>query len=347
MGRYGVGDTRMARNIASIRVETVWLLLLMASLLLVSLPRFSRNDWGPLGRLTGQDSTVGASNDSDKYITYVHYFRGDAGFGDLVVPFAYRPVVPWLAAWLPFEAMTSINIINFLSLLTTAILLYRLSCSIGFSLRYAILASFMFVVSFPTFYYGTIGMVDPVLILFLTMGLYFSLKRQWAQLLLTVTLGCLVKETMIVLIPVSVTCLILNREPWKLKSALLLVAYLGPLLATRLIFRGLVGTNYLQISFESFLSNLRLRALLSVTLTFGIPGLLSLFFLFRRWVVFDGAYEPAPLSILIPLAEGLLLSVILCLYSMFSAHTDGRFIWTSYPFSIPLALWFLERRKRR
>ena len=338
----------MERTTLNIQIKIVWFLLLTASLLLVCMPRFNRHDWGPIGRLTGKDDqSTGMGNDSARYITYVHYLRGNARFDDLRFPSAYRPLVPMLAMLLPFEAMTSINIVNFLSLLTTAILLYHLLYFIGFSFHYAILGSFMFIVSFPTFYYGTVGYVDPVLILFLTMGLYFLFKKKWAYLILTVMFGYLVKETIVILIPVSVTFLILNREPWKLKSAMLLIVYLSTMLFLRFIFRDVTGTSYLQISLRSFLSNLRVRALLSVVLTFGIPGLLSIFFLLRYPVIFNGMNKPVPFSLLFSLVEGILLSMALSCYSMFSAHTDGRFIWPSYPFSIPLSLWALEHLKSR
>lgn len=343
----GAGNVRTERTTLNTPIKTVWFLLLVVSLLLVCLPRFNQRDWGPIGKLTGGNLSMGMGGDSARYITYVYYLRGNARFDDLRVPFAYRPLVPLLASLLPFEAMTAINIINFLSLLIAAILLYHLLYFIGFSFYYAILGSFIFIVSFPTFYYGTVGCVDPVLILFLTMGLCFLFKKKWAYLILTVVLGLLVKETIVILIPVSVTFLILNHEPWKLKSAMLLIIYLGTMLVLRFVFRDLAGTNYLQVSFRSFLSNLRVRALLSTVLTFGIPGLLSLSLLLRYSVVFKGVDKPMPLSLLFPLVEGVLLSVALSFYSMFSAHTDGRFIWPSYPFSIPLSLWALEHLKSR
>lgn len=336
---------RTERTTLSTRIKTVWFLLLAVSLLLVCLPRFNRHDWGPIGKLTGKDDAATGIGDSARYITYVHYLRGNARLDDLRVPFVYRPLVPLLASLLPFDAMTSINVVNFLSLLITAILLHYLLCFTGFSFHYAILGSFMFVISFPTFYYGTIGNVEPVLILFLMVGFYFLLRKKFIHLILTVMLGCLVKETIMILIPVSVTFLILNHEPWKLTSAVLLIIYLGTVLVIRLVFRDLSGVSYLQLSLESFLSNLRVRALLSVGLTFGIPGLLSIFFILRYPAVFNCVDKPASPPLLLTLAVGILLAVALSFYSMFSAHTDGRFIWPSYPFSIPLSLWALEHLK--
>lgn len=346
MGRAAAQDaetTQTTRISRAKRTRWGWVWVALA-LLLVCIPRFNRHDWGWLGQLTGKGAPLGGGQgDADHYIVYVSYFRGQADYEELNVPFAYRPLVPWVSALLPFDAMTSINLVNLAALFAGAMFLQRLAALLGFTAREALLGSFMFVVSFPVFYYGTIGLVDPVLIFFLTLGLYFLFKRRWAWLLLVLGMSCLVKEMMVMLVPVVIARLATGREPWKLKAALLVVASLLPLVVIRLVVKDLTGANYLKISIKSFLSNLRLRALASVLLTFGLPGALSVIFFLRRPML-ASLNRAASLSLLITLGGGILLSVALSVYSMFSAHTDGRFMWASYPFSILLALLALRPR---
>jgi hypothetical protein len=294
-------------------------------------------DWGPVGLFTGKDGAL-VGNDSHRYIIYVEFFRRNVPKSELSVPYAYRPLVPFVASLMPFDPLTSIDVVNIVFLLVVLVIAYNLLCVLGFPFSYSILGCFMFAVSFPTFYYGTIGYVEPALILFLFIGVYLLVMEKWTYLVLTIVIGCLAKEAIILLIPVLLAYLLLSGHPWKLKLTVSITAYLITTLAVRVIFGGLEGPNYWQPSFHQFLANLRARALLSIALTFGVPGFLSWGLLFGCKKIASSVRRP----ILASFVVGLLASILLGFYSMWSVHTDGRYIWTSYPFSIPLALWSLR-----
>jgi hypothetical protein len=98
-------------------------------------------------------------------------------------------------------------------------------------------------------------------------------------------------------------------------------------------------------SFEILIFNLsRLRSWLSFLLTFGVPGVFALLiFRYRATSWFHENFAETA-----TLITGFFISILLFGYSMLSAHADGRFIWTSYPFSVPLAVIVLsEIRKSR
>jgi hypothetical protein len=52
------------------------------------------------------------------------------------------------------------------------------------------------------------------------------------------------------------------------------------------------------------------------------------------------------LSYILPLIVGVSMSLLLFTYSVFAAHPDGRFLWTAYPFLIPIGLTFFQSPRR-
>lgn len=79
--------------------------ILFLLLILVGIPRFN---WGiltpPLVSLIGEKPF-----DAIQYERYVEYFRGNNFKSqELEGPFSYRPLVPLIASFFPFQANTSI-----------------------------------------------------------------------------------------------------------------------------------------------------------------------------------------------------------------------------------------------
>jgi hypothetical protein len=119
---------------------------------------------------------------------------------------------------------------------------------------------------------------------------------------------------------------------------LLLMAYLFGL---QLFARQLCptsGSHVWEVSMQSLQSNLsRPRAFLAIALSFGLPGLLAVWLtVARKQVLWRRA------AVTVPLLAGLATSLALTAYAVLSAYADGRFIWTSYPFTIPLGMVLLS-----
>jgi len=90
------------------------LIFFILSLIIVTLPRFNWGELGPLKSLVGVKPF-----DVEQYILYTDYFRGEKNSTVLESPFAYRPLVPFLASFLPYKAFTSINLVNLIFLILT------------------------------------------------------------------------------------------------------------------------------------------------------------------------------------------------------------------------------------
>jgi hypothetical protein len=322
-----------------LRKPGIGLFILSCALILLCLPRFDRRDAG------FQSLTTATLGDSDEYVGMVQYFRGEKPAADLHTPYTYRPLVPLLAAALPLEAITAIDVIDLLFLLAGLWILYRLLERLRVDPAARWIGCGLFVVSFPTFYYGTIGNIDPVLICLLAAGVFCILDNRWIVFAAVLVAGAFVKETIVLLIPMLAAYTFFGKKLRSRHGLYLLfitVLFIGAYLAARAVIP--TGSSYVWMpSGETFLANAsRVRSWISLILTFGIPGVLSLFvFRYRATDWFQTRLPETAMMI-----AGLFFSLLLFGYSMFSAYADGRFIWTSYPSTIPLAAIVLTELRK-
>jgi len=320
--------------------------LLSLCLIIVCMPRFNRKDIGFIKHFTsGGKSSSELLEDAGHYIHYVEYFRGINISKPIITPVNYRPFVPFIAAFLPFDPMTAINIINIFSLLLTLFFLNLLLYYLQFSFSLRIIGSLLFIFSFPTFYYGAIGYIDPVLIFFLMLGTYYILSEKWNYLIILLIIGAFVKETMVILIPVAFISLIYRDYSWKKKIILFVILSLSFFITYQLIrfFIPAPDSFFWWPSKDFFFGNIgRLKNWAGLILGFGFPGFISLkaFSLFKKNI-------PEIKTWLAPLLTGLLTAMALHFYAVSSALVDGRFIWTSYPFSIPLAVFVIDHMTQK
>lgn len=320
-------------------LRTIGLGLLFAwALVAVCLPRFNRRDvlWSHRVFGTGVSSTVDLA-DARHYVAYVQYFRHERGAEDLRAPFTYRPIGPLLAAWLPFDPMTALNVVNVVALLVALALLDRVLAGLGCAGPQRAGGAALFTFSFPVFYYGAIGYVDPVGIAFLMAGALLVVRQRWLPLAAVLVLGALAKETTIVLLPAAIARLLVSgrsRGQCLALASVLCGCYAAAALLVRYLAPG-VHTYVWEPSLNTLAMNLsRPRAWLTLALSLGLPGILSLRalpgLLRRRTPTTDPA--------LAALSAGYAAALAAFLCSLVAAYADGRFIWLSYPFAIPLAM---------
>ncbi len=317
-----------------------WILLgvgLAVLLVLVCAPRFNRQE-----RPTLKAVTTHELGDAAVYMAYVRHFRGEDQGENLYAPFTYRPLVPLLAAGLPFEPMTAINLVNIAALFVALFALLQILVHLGFGIRAAALGGLAFVLSFPTFYYGAIGYVDSGILCLLSLGVWAVLRDKLLGTILVLCLGASCKETIILLLPViAARCFRIGGG----KRFVSLPAFAGMTVGTlvllwlaRLFAPGPPDFVWVP-SMEWFLGNLaRPRTLISLGLSLSYPGLFALLFLFlyRRRILECPALRA--------LSVGFVATVVLSIFALFGTHGDGRLIWLSYPFSIPLALEYFRYR---
>ena len=101
------------------------IILLVLILIAVCLPRWNRMDYGPVANFTGKDSRnfvdsteykgtdMNLSVDSYQYLQYVNYYKGENVEASLQAPYTFRPLQPFIASYLPFDSMTSLNFVKY------------------------------------------------------------------------------------------------------------------------------------------------------------------------------------------------------------------------------------------
>jgi len=323
--------------------------LVLISLLLVgvTLPRFDREDWVPLVGIT-----AGGANarehlaDAEHYINDVRWFRGEIDSGALRAPFSQRPLAPLLASVLPFRPITALNVVGVAALVVGLWFIYFILLEVGLSRRAGLWGATLWSVSFPVFYYGAVGCVDPVSIGLSAAATWAIMTRRWVATGALLVAGLFAKETFIVVVPFLGAALVtIHRFSWRRALAWTVVATavgVSVMQMTHLIPAGPGGVHGWSSSIAALVANgTRPRAWISFLLGLGIPGLLAV-----GWIA---TYQREALErrqILLPFVVGFLASVGLAGFAFLSAYADGRFIWTGYPFTIPLGLAFLERRAR-
>jgi hypothetical protein len=313
--------------------------ILTILLILVCLPRFNRSDKG------FSKYSANIPGDSKHYVNYIDYFKGRVGKSELEEPYIYRPLVPYLASLLPFDAMTSLNVLNLLFMIATLFFLVLTLNALFIRHSYLILSGILFVFSFPTFYYSTIGYLDPVVLLIIMSSIYAMTIKAYIILPAIILAGGFSKETTLIIIPVYFVYMLVNKERRTVGLvyfAVSVVMYLSAVYISRHVVSP-IQTNFQWMpSLERFFYNIaRVRTWGSFMLTFGIPGLLSLLILVR--LLYKKSYNL--LVNLLPYFCGIAVSVLLFVYSLFSAYSDGRFIWPAVLFSILiLAIYLNEKR---
>src|SRR5712671_3852371 len=316
--------------------------LLVAVLLAVALPRFDLHDPGAIRKLTaGATATrYGLPLDVEGYIRLGEYFRGETPADSLIPPYCYRLLVPFAASALPWRVQTSINVLDVLALLLTLVLLDRLLLGLGFDTRARTIGGLLFAVSFPTFYYGAIGFVDPVVLLIETAMILAVFRGRTIAFTVLLVAGVLVKET------TAAMAFLPGAWAWARHRAAgpdarRVAALAAVAAATALAVRTLApfperGWLWLP-SLGSLADNLsRPRAILSLVFTLGLPAACA-----TIAVVGERAKRRLSPEHLRFLLAGSGLTILLYIYSLFSAYADGRVIWAAYPFLIPISvtLW--------
>ncbi len=317
--------------------------VLVIALALTCYPRFDRQDIGQIKRFTGKIDGEQSSGDAVYYMSYVEYFRGNAPLSDVDLPFRYRPLIPLIASLLPVESpMTSLNIVNLFALYVTLLILFLFLRHIGFDFGLAIVGCFMYAISFPVFYMSTTGYLEACAMCMLACGLYAIFRSNWIAAALVIAAGVFVKETIALLIPVAIVYLWMterNRNKILPIALLQVAAFILSTIAIKWIFKD-AGDFYWMPSISTLIDNLRFRAVASLLLSFGIPGMISIVFV-ARWRRMSRIVDR---RLLMPMIAGIAFTLLLVLYSMLTAYTDGRFIWPMTLFTIPLALWVVQER---
>ena len=327
-----------------------YFVLLSISLIIICLPRLNQNDIGFIKKFIGKGDKnhefladgQAVSFDVYQYITYVKYFRDQKTADSLEAPFSYRPVVPFLASYIPANPMMALNLINILSLVVGLIYLILILWDLGFNTHLQFAGGIFYVFSFPVFYNGAIGLIDPLSLCLILIGLYYLLKQKYWLTSFSIIIGIFTKENIVLLLPFIFGLFAMNKSSIKNKLQIGLLLFI--LLSLILILPRFIDPSHHSYvwspSFGLLVANIsRPKTYLSFLLTFGFIGILAVVICWKYWFG-DHHYNPK----LLPFILGFVGALAYYGYSLVSAYSDGRFVWMSYPFSIPLTLYYLQSK---
>lgn len=302
---------------------------------LVAMPRFN---WRPLPSFF--ENFIGTKPfDVEQYEKYVEYFRGNKQIAsELEGPFSYRPLIPFLASFLPFKVLTSINIINLLFLTLGLIYLLKFLTHFNFQEKSILISLIIFIISFPLFYYATSGYIDASLIGILSVTNYYLFQNKYSHFILSFFIGIFIKETIIIILPAAAVYFLMNEKTNQKFVKIILPIFLY--IITVFSIRSLVpqkGIYMWNPSMEIFIYNLsRVKTYLTLILTLGIPGIAAIY------LILSSKRKNISKEFLYPIMFGFLFSILLWIYSLFAAYSDGRQLWTSYIYSIPLMIELID-----
>jgi hypothetical protein len=311
------------------------LALTLGIMLLMVLPRFNRN----------AAIVERPMNDARYFVAYVEYFRGLEP-SDVIRPASnWRLGVPFIAAYLPFSPLTSINIVNIFALTLAVYLLYLSLRALTIAKGYCWLGCWLFLISFPTFYYTSIGYVDPGVLPFMALMVYATVRKHFLFAMLAITAGALTKETIILMLPFYfISGAIEKRKYIWLQAAILLFQYVlinWLLRKYAFVSPGEHNPSFWSISAYAVMSNvMRLNSYLAPLLSLGLPALF--FYLYLKYFAPHEIIKSVLIRAVLFSLPGFILVFLL---TIITTYCDGRIIWQAYFLVIPSLLYGLNKTR--
>lgn len=317
-----------------------WILFVIISCILVTALRFNRYDYF-ISQYTGFSNV----SDEHEYVSMTQYFRGELQEKSVSAPFSYRPLVSLIASTLPFDALTSINVVNLIALILTIIVIQLTISEYQIRRRDKYIFAVAYIFSFPVFYYSTIGIIEPPAQLMLALGIYMIINQHIKRLYLLLFLSVFVKETSIILIGCFFAYNLTPDKKYKtiLQCTGLFITYVGATYLTRKL--SLDQSVYVwALSIKRLLFNItRVKTYLSAIITIGIPVVVATYYHQRNSRYYNFTDPRIRLVVM-----GIFLSVSLFFYGLLSAYADGRPLWYTYIFfMLYFSIMLFEQRKNK
>jgi len=326
---------QLSKKISSNRLLMTLICLTLISI--VTLPRFNEQNLIPFLKNVGNKGHLGELTiDGGNYINMVEYFRSDLPSSEFEIfpPFTYRPLQPFIASFLPFSAMTSFNLVSVFCIAIGVLYLWLILGKLKISPQISFISLFLAIFSFPVFFFGAANRIDAMFIMFLMMSVYYALNSNFLFYLITIALGSLSKETIILSLPFYFFLQKDNRNKYY-KTFFALIIFIFFSYLSRTIIPASQNI-FWYFDLESIISNLsRHGTYLDFILGHG-------FLLFLIPLSFRHFKKRGFTSIEKSLFVGVVLTEILYLYAIVSAYPDTRFLWPLYCFALPLSAIYLN-----
>lgn len=295
-------------------------------LVLVCLPRFNQNNFWIIKNYVGNNGHLGEySIDTQNYIDIIDYYKGEkSNIEKISVPYIYRVLPTFTASLLPFDSLTNLNLLNLFSLLIALWIQLTTLEKLKINRGIISISSFLFVFNFPTFYFGTSGVVDPFLILLFYIILYSIIFKNNILFFSIMLFAALSKETTIILIPFYFVFNGINKESFFNSMIAFVIFIIGTYLSRNVIP---LDSNYVwTMDYENLIFNLgRIRSYFSYIISYSYFLPIIFYFIYLKYYKSKIEYS---------LITGVILANMIFIYSFFAAYPDSRLTWTAYPFTI-------------
>lgn len=295
-------------------------------LVFICLPRFNQNNFWIVKNIVGNNGHLGEySIDTQNYIDIIEYIRGDDSKIDSIsVPYIYRVLPLYLASLIPAPSLTSLNILNLISLIIALWIQIKTLEKLSINKGVIIILNLLFVLNFPTFYFGTSGVVDPFIIMMFYLSIYLIVNKKDILFILIIFLAALSKETAIILIPFYLFNRGFNKNSLIISILAFIIFLIGTYLSRTIIE---LNSNYIwKMDYDNLLFNLgRIRSYFSYVVSY--LYFLPILFYFIRKRYFKTKIERS-------LIVGIILGNMVFVYSFLAAYPDSRLIWIAYPFTL-------------
>ena len=312
----------------NINLRKTWVLLFC--IILVSLPRFNRN----------QLIFKRPQADMEIHTAMVKYYN-TGNIDEIIlsknsIAANWRPLFPFLASLIPFNAITSLSILGIFSIFISVIFIKKILNILSLPKSIIYQSLYIFIFSFPVFYYTTIGYVDPGLIMMISIGIYLTITNQLILLMITILFGVFMKEGIIVLIPFLSFYIYKLNYKYKKIIFWLFISSIFYITASVIVRKTAINASetyqlFWEPSFKMIKYNFnRDNSWLSFILVLGIPfGIIARNLSSFKFLLKENRF-------VLPLFTGVITAISMYFFSFISTVADGRTLWASYPFIIPI-----------
>lgn len=313
--------------------------------LLICIPRFALMNLGPISRIAGDGRLVDSngnesfrvSPDAREYCEQVEFYRSGFRSPAASIPYCYRPIPVLLAVILPFSPLVAISLVSALFCLANSLLTDKLLEHLKTSLESRIISSLLLNVSYPTMYFGSSGLIDPVGIFFITLTIYYGLQGKQFLTLLAFTLGQFAKETCVITVAILFMIEYSSQAKTRYRTtAFALIIFLVVQGGFRVWLPSYNSAIWRPSLHDIFSNASRSSAWVSAGLGFGFVGTSVAWLLYLSRGIPRSWTEK---SLLMGVAAG----VSVWLFSMIAVYSDARFMWLAYPSAIPLIALLLDK----
>jgi hypothetical protein len=293
--------------------------------------------------------------DSVHYVNLAQYFHGDVLRDQLLKPYAYRVLVPFLATLLPIDSLdNSIALINVCGTITAFLVFIAYLKRLGLSGSQISVGTLILVLSFPTFNYASGVSTDPVGFLAFVLGIYFLLDGKYTFVSVTACFGILVRESLLTLVFVAIMDIILvysfkngSRRRWREMLIMVAIVSLPPILTFAAIraflFPDVHDVFYWGISSHGFLLNVTQPKIgwLTFLVTLCPQLMFILYGILHNGLVNIKTLEQKSLFLL---ASVTVVSILYIIYSncLETSYMSGRFVWPFYSVLVPLSVLSIQ-----